>query len=398
MDQIKQAQSRVSDTITRLLTQDRLAGEVLINISREMISNGDFVVDLTWHDDHLTLVAVAEQVIKTPLSELVNDFHHQALHILWRHPFRYSATDDPELVNIACDVAVNQYLPEPPEGTMTLERLSQVLRQRLLANQDSSYYLKILQTMDLNQRQRLTKEIKKTHSSGFQHDHQGWFQQGNQLVRGGRLTKTLRQSVEALPDHQRGLLPQPVQAILDAPTTKFQLPFRRAFWRLAGQVPSGYQPSRARFNRRQPQRLELPGRVTRLISRVYIFIDQSGSMGNQQVSRIIDLINQLSQQADLELLVGDFDAQIQTAPQLVNRRQQLQFERHGGGGTSYQPVFDYLATSHVPKTTPVIIFTDGWGEETVDNHGYRRVLWLLTPKGQLSVANLSTRVIKLEEF
>ena len=46
---------------------------------------------------------------------------------------------------------------------------------------------------------------------------------------------------------------------------------------------------------------------------------------------------------------------------------------------------NYLKGHSIAKSTPVMIITDGWGEEVIDPHGFYRILWLLTPDGKLSV-------------
>ena len=365
MSKVEDAQQRLVDAVKQLLVIDRLAGEILINISREIRTEGETLLDLEWQQNQLVLTGSAPQIMVTPMDELVNDCHHQALHILWKHPIRYADTTDSDLVSVACDVAVNQYLPEPPSGTMTLDKLMQILRQPLSAEQDSSYYLQKLRQMNVQQRQRFNQKVKKEQLTSPEKLHQGWFNSGNDLIRTGKLANVIRHSTEKLTGHQRGLLPQAVQASLG--------------------ISDGYQASRARFNRRQPQRLELPGKITRFVNQLYVFIDQSGSMSNKTVSQIISLINQLAHQAGVQMLVGDFDAQIQTPPQVVNPQHHLKMERHGGGGTSYQPIFDYLKRHNITKSTPVMIITDGWGEEAIDPHGFYRILWLLTPDGKLSV-------------
>lgn len=397
MDEKMNAQQRLATAIKRLLTSDRLAGEVLINISREIHATGQEPLGLEWQQDQMILTGSAQQIMVTPLEELVNNCHHQALHIIWRHPIRYAAETDRELVSIACDVAVNQYLPAAVAGTMTLDQLRQIMRQPLAAGQDSGYYLQKLRQMDAQQRRRFQQAVAKSQLKDLHNIHAGWFRNGNNLIRTGRLTQAIRHSAEQLTGHQRGLLPQPVQEMLKLSDNGYKLPLQQAFWKLVGPVPAGYQPSRARFNRRQPYRLELPGRVTRFINQLYVFVDQSGSMSNDQISRILDVLNRLAQHADLEMLVGAFDAQIQMVPQAVNKRHRLEMKRHGGGGTSYQPLFSYLDEHHISKATPVLIITDGWGENAIETYGFQRILWLLTPDGKLSVEHAPGQISRLED-
>lgn len=391
------AQQRISQAVIEILHQDPLMGEILINISREIINQGDEVISLGWQHDHLILRAVAEKVNQLRRDELVQLLKHEALHVAWQHPVRYADYSDRDLVSLACDIAVNQYLEEPPAGTMTLARISQILHQPLASRQDSSYYLRVLRQLTPQQRRQLQAESRNRHYKDPQGSHQGWFTKGNQLVREGRVKHLIQQSQEQLTTHQRGLIPQELQKELNPSDHQYRLPIAKAFWQLIEQFPNGHQPTRARFNRRQPQRLDLPGQITRFVARIMVFIDESGSMSDETISRAITMLNQLAKQVGFELMVGDFDAKIQTVPQLVSQGHSLSLERHGGGGTRYQAVFDYLAEQKVSKQMPIIIVTDGWGEDEIENYGYQRVLWLLTSDSSLSVTNIPTMVSRLEE-
>ena len=391
------ANQRLSQAIIELLHQDPLMGEILINVSREMVENGDQAISLIWHHDRLILQGAVAQIKRLRLDELIQILKHQALHIVWRHPVRYAASDDQGRVSLACDIAVNQYLVNAPMGTATLEEMSQILHLPLKSHQDSSYYLQILRHLNPNQQRRLQGAIKHGRFKNSRGMHLGWFQPGNQLIRAGRMQRLVQQSQARLTSQQRGLLPQSLRVNLTDPSNKYELPVIKAFWRLIEQIPHGNQVTRARFNRRQPQRLELPGHITRLVTRLMVFIDQSGSMSNETVSRSIELVNRLAKRAGLELMVGVFDAKVQRKPELVSQSHPMEPLRYGGGGTSYQVVFDYLDQQRVNRQIPIIIITDGWGESTINNHGYQRVLWLLTSTTSLSVTNIPTLVSRLEE-
>lgn len=388
---------RLSQAMIELLHQDPLMGEILINISREMIEDGDHAISLVWHHDRLILQGAVAQIKRLRMDELIQLLKHQALHIAWQHPVRYAASDDQERVSLACDIAVNQYLANAPMGTATLEKMSQILHLPLKSHQDSSYYLQILRHLNPNQQRRLRDAIKHGRVKNSRGMHLGWFQPGNQLIRAGRIQRLVQQSQARLTTQQRGLLPQSLRANLTDISKRYELPVIKAFWRLIEQIPHGNQVTRARFNRRQPQRLELTGHITRLVTRLMVFIDQSGSMSNETVSRSIELVNRLAKRAGLELMVGVFDAKVQRKPELVSQSHPMEPLRYGGGGTSYQAVFDYLDQQRVNRQTPIIIITDGWGESTINNHGYQRVLWLLTSTTSLSVTNIPTLVSRLEE-
>ena len=82
MSKVEDAQQRLVDAVKHLLVIDRLAGEILINISREIRPEGETLLDLEWQQNQLVLTGSAPQIMVTPMDELVNDCHHQALHIL----------------------------------------------------------------------------------------------------------------------------------------------------------------------------------------------------------------------------------------------------------------------------------------------------------------------------
>lgn len=391
------ANQRLSQAMIELLHQDPLMGDILINISREMIEDGDQAISLVWHHDRLILQGAVAQIKSLRMDELIQLLKHQALHIAWQHPVRYAASDDQERVSLACDIAVNQYLDNAPTGTATLEEMSQILHLPLKSHQDSSYYLQVLRNLNAKQQRRLQGAIRHGRFKDSRGMHLGWFQPGNQLVRAGRIQRLVQQSQTRLTSQQRGLLPQSLRANLKHASNRYEVPVIKAFWRLIEQIPHGNRVTRARFNRRQPQRLELPGHITRLVTRLMVFIDQSGSISNETVSRSIELVNRLAKRAGLELMVGVFDAKVQREPELVSRSHPMEPLRYGGGGTSYQAVFDYLDQQRVNRQIPIIIITDGWGESTINNHGYQRVLWLLTSTTPLSVTNIPTLVSRLEE-
>ncbi|MBT8951606.1 hypothetical protein BTI19_09760, partial [Lactobacillus delbrueckii subsp. bulgaricus] len=66
-----------------------------------------------------------------------------------------------------------------------------------------------------------------------------------------------------------------------------QLDWRQLLVRGLGQIPSGTKASHARFNRRQPARMEIPGQIgdTRLDLQVYV--DNSGSISDLMLQRLL---------------------------------------------------------------------------------------------------------------
>lgn len=402
------AKQVIAYTVSKILAKQRLLGEILMRIPRQMVAASDAVAALVWQQDQLTLIIDFQQLGGLRADEIESLLMHEAYHVLWQHPLRYDQANHPELTRVACDVAVNQYLDEPPQGTMTLSQLERVTHVHFQAGQSSSYYRRQLLSLPIKKQKQVSQYLQSSddpqrqaaHAKlhGTLETHAGWQMHGeaNQLLRMAQLKKVVQGSLEILTQQQRGLLPERIRRTLGPTQEQVQLPINAAIRRMLGAVPNGKQDSRARFNRQQPLRLELPGQITKYVSRLYVFVDQSGSMPDKMVKELLDLCQRLVTQLDTEVEVVAFDAAIEGKAQpLKSAADHLENRRQGGGGTSYQPVFDYLSAEKLARNTPVLILTDGWGDEQINNHGFHNVLWLLTTDSPLSVKNIPTNVMHL---
>jgi predicted metal-dependent peptidase len=141
--------------IISILQKQRLFGEVLLQLPRENDLQLPAMMGLRWEDNRLVLVINPEKLAHVRNDELQSLLEHEALHLIWMHPLRYASYPHQDLVQIATDVAVNQYLTEPPQGTVTLSQLEKVLRQKLMPKLDSQDYLNILEQLPAEQQEKL---------------------------------------------------------------------------------------------------------------------------------------------------------------------------------------------------------------------------------------------------
>lgn len=151
------APALVSQTIIAILQEHRLLGEILLQLPRQFADHQGAVVGLHWVGDQLTLVINPNMFNRLRHDDAQLLLAHEALHVLWQHPLRYAGHPHPALVNVATDMAVNQYLPAPPPGTATLEQVQKLLRRRIPARLDSQDYLRILAKTSVAERERLKK-------------------------------------------------------------------------------------------------------------------------------------------------------------------------------------------------------------------------------------------------
>ena len=406
----------VTSLVTTILHHHRLLGEVLLQLPRVYDSVASGATGLAWQGNQLVLKINPRELAKLRTDDAQILLEHEALHVFWRHPLRYAAYPHQGLVQLATDVAVNQYLPAAPAGTVTLGQLERLLHQRLPEKQDSQDYLAVLEGLSSEEQDRLHragiklngdrkgKKAAPGKNTLTADTHDGWYHHGNsvavnQQVRIGKIRQLLQKAWSQTPQRDRGLLPGEIRQQLNMHPTKASTPlWQIVLRRQLGSVVNGKQESRARFNRRQPLRMDLPGQVSHLVPDLQIFVDNSGSVPDKELAWALDAINGMVKQFHLSATVYTFDAHVNFPGQKLRPGVKVKRERHGGGGTSFQSIFDFLRHQRISKRAVVVIITDGWGEATLRDHHYQNVYWLLTTeRGQLSVSARASHVFELKE-
>lgn len=367
----------IADGVKKLLDQAPIYGNIILKLGRVMDAYAKAPLGLRWQSGSWQLVVnprLVRQQYATP-EQMALALAHEALHMIWQHPTRYAnVTQRQVVVDYGTDVAVNQYLPT---GLGTLPNL--VTRQsiwadygiQLASHQDSAVYITELAQHDV---------IRKTSGGGDEASHAGWQNIAGDLPQAQSALVTLvQQATVPVNSIGRGQLPVPVQRALAALTTPL-LPWRALLNMGRHAQPDQHSPTRTRFNRRQPYRLDLLGTTPRYSPQLAVFIDQSASISDAQLQVM---------QAYGQQIVSSFGhgVQLYAFDSIVQPLSSAQYlTRVANGGTTFQSIFDALQRKKLtPKDTKVVIFTDGAGETTPLKTAFQDVFWVLPPDQALSI-------------
>ncbi|WP_204120806.1 MULTISPECIES: VWA-like domain-containing protein [Levilactobacillus] len=332
---------------------------------------------------------------------------HTVLHLLWRHPERYATalrtSTQAGLVRWATDAAVNDYLTDLPAAAVTSAKLATALGEPLLPRQDSAVYLRQLRQWQAQQkattRDRQLGGPTSTDSAVTQDGHTGWQGATDQAAANREQWRSqLFQAVSTdLSAKQRGTLPGSIQAALTPTLAQRPLDWQSLLKRGLGQVPTGRQAAYGRFNRRQPVRMDLPGEIVQTWRQVAVFIDESGSMGNREISYLLGQMATLLAVYPAQVTVYPFDTVVDPENSFALEKRPQRLQRTGGGGTRFQAVFDALPRLFAGRPNQiVVILTDGYGEERLRPTLPVTVIWLLTsPVSQFSVKQAPGTVVSL---
>lgn len=182
-----------------------------------------------------------------------------------------------------------------------------------------------------------------------------------------------------------------------------KLPIRSVLMKGAGRLKMGEKKTYRKINPHQGNRVDIRrGKVEENGKNIRVFLDNSGSMGASEINWAMNEIAAVARKAKARLEVIPFDTVVyHKNKQYAEKSGKWSFQPVGRGGTSFQPVFDYLHTETKANNRDdlIILITDGYGESRVDTYGLRNVIWLLVEekRNTLSVQDPVGQVAWLDQ-
>lgn len=192
----------------------------------------------------------------------------------------------------------------------------------------------------------------------------------------------------------RGSLPRNIIDQINKLNEPPQIKWQSLIVKQIGKQVCGKRKSPNRLNRRDPKSIYKKGNLNDRLHPIVVAFDVSGSVSNKELMYFLNELQALSDKMKLPITYIQFDWDIQNV-ETIAPNEKPSFNLHGRGGTSFQPVFDYLKDEQYPKETQLFIFTDGGGEREINNRGYKKYQWIISGNQYLSVQNESRPVIRL---
>lgn len=346
-------------------------------------------------------------LIFLPLSpeQMESSIKHEILHVVSLHLLRakelrgqYSRL----AINLAMDVVVNTYLDHLPPFSTTLEWVNMNYSLLLKPFESFEYYVDKIQTaLDLRTDKKDLPEAdsKDDDTVAVSYDpaktHDLW--EESDEIDAETLKKFTEKYVEA---SQKGKLSNYLESMIKAlKDSDEDLPWNWYLKKLVGSVASTWKKTPTRRNRRQPQRLDLPGTLRSHTAKILIGLDISGSITDAEFRQAIGEVLHLVRFYNHEIIVAECDDQIRRTYHICSLKD-VRGRLDIRGGTSYAPVVTFANSQRIDL---LVYFTDGKGDEKlpVRPHGYK-ILWVLSGKGdKLSLKQpfgLVKRLKKLPEY
>lgn len=316
---------------------------------------------------------------------------HEILHIVSLHLLRakdlrneYSKL----AINLAMDTVVNTYLSPLQPDAVTLAWVNAMYMLALKPFESFEYYADAIQeALDKRRSKKNLVELdsktdekikvsfdpKKTHDIWDDSDD----------IENSTLQKFTEKYVEAA---EKGNVSNYLKSMIDALRYgENALPWHYFLKKLVGSVTSEFKKTMTRRNRRQPDRLDLRGRLRNHKANIFIALDISGSISDAEFKQAMKEVFQIVHCYNHEITIIECDNRIRRiypVEELTDLKERLNIR----GGTQFTPVIEY-ANDHAIDL--LVYFTDGKGENHLEikPRGYK-LLWVISGKGdKLSVDN-----------
>ena len=342
------------------------------------------------------------------MTERVAVIKHETLHIIFKHLFRMKTKDyDNKLFNIAADLVVNQLIApwKLPDSAVTLETFPEL---KLPRDKSVEWYyenLKKTASKDKEYKKSLQEIFDKmdTSSNGnggesgkeksYHSDHRMWGENENfsMEVVETEVDRMIIQARDRTPVKDHGTIPLGIQSLIKNIVEKRnpQINWKRALkiFSSTSRKTRVYHTLK-RVSKRFGTR---PGIKIKRFQKLAVAIDTSGSINIDDFNDFFGEIHSMWR-FGAEIDVLECDAEIQKK---YSYRGRIPEFIHGGGGTSFDPVFEHIKSNRFERYDGCIYLTDGYAPEPTIKPPCK-VFWCITKDGEIGPHLKFGRVVKMK--
>jgi predicted metal-dependent peptidase len=324
----------------------------------------------------------------TSISQRIAVLKHETLHLVFKHLFRELHNKDHELMNLAADIVVNQYIGEweLPESAVTLSTFPDL---ELEPGQTMEYYYDRLAALKGKKGKGKTKgkggfplseqALEQLYGATRHSDHAAWTDEKSPLNPAGLrelLENQLLNAAARVPEKSYGTLPGEIREAIEMvrENRKPKVDWKRQLRLFASSHGKTYvSHTMRRISKRFGTR---PGIRIKRKNRVVVVIDTSGSITNETLAVFMAEIEGIAR-TGAEVTIIEADCKVQD---VYDYRRGKQIGMKGGGGTDFDPAFAYINSGKSGAFDACIYLTDGCASAPVIRPR-TPVLWIVTQDG-----------------
>ncbi len=350
----------------------------------------------------------------TTFSSRVAVIKHETLHLLFKHLFRMDLKQyDLKVFNIAADIVVNQYIGiwDLPKSAVTLSSFPDL---NLVKDESVEWYYKKI--TDLKTEIEKSKKNKNnssvdtdysslsaplsasslerilTSDSHSNHSMWGICDSTNNVISAETdLDRLIIQAKDRTSVKDYGNIPLELQTLINVIIDKRN---PKINWKRALKIfSSSSRKTKVNYTIKKISKRygTRPGTKIIRYQKMAVAIDTSGSIETNDFDLFFSEIHSMwINGAEIEII--ECDAAVQRC---YNYNGKIPKYIQGGGGTSFNPVFEYINKERFKKYDGCIFLTDGYAPEPTVKPNCK-VFWIITPDGIVSDHLKFGRIVKIK--
>ena len=353
---IHNIQELVSRTTKTLIFSEPFYGLFLIGLNKEYITT-------------IPTAGVSKRNIGVQLSinpefftELSEDHRyglikHEILHISFGHMVMRDLYSDKKLFNIAADLEINQYIANHhlPEGGLMLGSFPEL---NLPERAGTKTYYDLLQQAREDGTCPSLDNLMSQMDGNSQYCHAGWdeienLSEADKKLLQKQIEHQIKESAEQT-QKKHGTVPgelaELINRLLNPEPPKFD--WKGYLRRFVGNSSIVYTKKlRRKYNKRYS---ENPGLKIKFKNHILVGVDTSGSVNSEELKEFFSELTHMHKTGH-KITVAQCDTELKSVKEFNPNKD---WEIHGRGGTSFQPVIDHY-NEKKGRYTALVYLTDG---------------------------------------
>jgi len=376
----------VEDVILYLLqTQDAFFGQFMLRIRRGINIVITVPIATIPKRDGFNMYFNPFLFLNCSKKEMASLFKHEIYHIMNSHFERERKLKhrfNKEAIGVALDISVNQYIKDLPAYSKKINGINMEYNLSIGENRSIEEYAEEIYK-SIKSRIKENK-ISKDNDLKFEIDitkaHELWDE--IQLSEEDIKSLTKKTAISAYNKNT----PKGLENIILAYEEKAEISWQAVLKDILPTVKSGYKKTITRRDRRQPDRLDLRGRLPKNETELIVAIDISASMNDDDMHRILVEILSITSSTRNKVIIIECDNEIRNIYELRTEKD-IRKRSNNNGSTQFAPVFQYIIDNNL-RNVVLIYFTDGVGEKELSVKPINRnTIWVVSGNQELSLKN-----------
>ncbi len=376
----------IEDLIVYLLqTQDVFFGQFMLRIKQGINIRLTVPIATIPKRDGFNMYFNPFLFLNCSKKEMVALFKHEIYHIMNSHFEREKSLKNrfnKEAIGVALDISINQYIKDLPPYSKKLNAINMEYNLYLDENRSIEEYAEEIYK-SIKSRIKKDKKSKDDDSKGeidIAKAHDLW--EEIQISEEEIKDLTKKTAISAYSEN----MPKGLENIILEFREKAEISWQGVLKNILPTIKSGYKKTITRRDRRQPERLDLRGRLPKNEIELIVAIDISASMKEDDMHKILAEILSITSNVKNKVTIIECDNEIRNIYELRNESD-IRKRSKNNGSTQFTPVFKYIIDNNL-RNTVLIYFTDGVGEKELGVKPInKKIIWVISGSEELSLKN-----------